>query len=78
MLRASDWDFTGRPAWEPSNDREGFVPKWARIFSEKKPGEWITLYDLREVRKVRAWCKVNGIPHEVLRYLGGEWKVTRK
>lgn len=78
MFHPSDWDFAGKPKWKPINKAEPKIPRWIRVFSEKKPGEHVTVYEREPFNQIRDWCVVNHIPHEVVRFRGGGWRITRR
>ena len=77
MFHPSDWDAIGKPKWKVTNKAEPRVNRWVRVFSEKKPGEHLTLYEPKAFQAVKGWCVANKIPHEVERFRGGGWRITR-
>lgn len=78
MLQKSDWAFVGKPAWKTVDPKaEVKVNRWVKTFSEKKPGEHLTIYEPKAFQLLLGWCKENKVPHEVTAFRGGGWRLER-
>jgi hypothetical protein len=60
-------------------DREVVVKvnRWVKRFQELQPGEAFAVFEPKAARLVLDYARVNQIPHTVVRFRGGGWRIGR-